>query len=98
MNTNNYAELATFPYLSRNTNRFPYISLLFCSLLFNLQSFTLTVLLLLYFDIFIFVNFFLPFSGNKHKQDGSQSEGPPELVQHFRLQVEFTSAQQRCML
>ncbi len=25
------------------------------------------------------------------------TRGPPELVQHFRLQGEFTSAQERCM-
>ncbi len=30
-------------------------------------------------------------------QSNELTRGPPELVQHFRLKGEFTSAQERCM-
>ncbi len=30
-------------------------------------------------------------------QSNELTRGPPELAQHFRLQGEFTSAQERCM-
>ncbi len=36
-------------------------------------------------------------AGNVEAQSKELVRGPPELVQHFRLQGEFTSAQWRCI-
>ncbi len=44
-----------------------------------------------------FLNFAARWPSNLQPQSTGLTRGPPELVQHFRLQGEFTSARERCM-